>query len=679
MIAVDPTSPFTGGAVLGDRLRMQSHAGDEGVFIRSMATRGHLGGLARATGDAALVLDAAGKDIVIIETVGVGQDEVDIVRTADVSIVTLVPGTGDEVQALKAGIMEIADIFVVNKADREGADRLVSAVEAILALHPYGDRRVAAADCENRSRPPAGACRELVEAIRTVPRAPRQFDRRRRSGAAARRAEHRLRELVTRRSWTQLERERAERRANSAALVDSHRRARDRSVHAPQTGLLVLDAILESTGRMKAVLDHIGIAVRDLRCGAGVLSRCARASRSRPPEEVASQRVRAHFIPVGESTLELLEATAPDSPIAKYIEKRGPGLHHITLRVEDIACGARQLKARGARLIDEQPRPGAEGALVAFIHPSSAHGVLVELKQSPANLNDLHNADNPRSRGTRVGDLELISRLRRFVPARRRLRCSVSCRRRCGASGARRRSATASRWRVRPLVVRGARTMLIDAGFGDKTDDAFRDIFALDRAPQSGSRARRGRHRPRRHRHRARDAPAFGSRRRIHDARRGRPRFGRAFRARGMSSAGASGKTRRSRTSGTAPATWPTTSCRLTDAGVLELVDDDQTIMPGVKVRRTGGHTRHHQMVSIESGGQRAAFRGRSDADDGASLDCRGLHGFDLFPVDTLASKQAFVQEAVAQHTLVFFDHDPQLRRGLHRRAERQTDPLQPL
>lgn len=138
VIAVDPTSPFTGGAVLGDRLRMHAHATDPGVFIRSMATRGHLGGLARATGDAAIVLDAAGRDVVIVETVGVGQDEVEIVRLADVSIVTLVPGTGDEVQALKAGIMEIADIFVVNKADREGADRLVAAIEANLSLHSYG-------------------------------------------------------------------------------------------------------------------------------------------------------------------------------------------------------------------------------------------------------------------------------------------------------------------------------------------------------------------------------------------------------------------------------------------------------------------------------------------------------------------------------------------------------------
>jgi LAO/AO transport system kinase len=137
IIAVDPTSAFSGGAILGDRVRMQAHAGDPGVFIRSMATRGHLGGLARATLEVAQLLDASGKDIVIIETVGVGQDEIDIVRIADVSIVTLVPGTGDEVQALKAGIMEIADIFVVNKADREGADRMVSAIESMLSLETF--------------------------------------------------------------------------------------------------------------------------------------------------------------------------------------------------------------------------------------------------------------------------------------------------------------------------------------------------------------------------------------------------------------------------------------------------------------------------------------------------------------------------------------------------------------
>jgi LAO/AO transport system kinase len=139
VLAVDPSSPFSGGALLGDRVRMQAHAQDAGVFIRSMATRGHLGGLARATTDAALVLDAAGKDFVAIETVGVGQDEVEIARTADVSVLVLVPGMGDEVQALKAGVMEIADVFVVNKADRDGADRAVAEVESLLGLHAYAD------------------------------------------------------------------------------------------------------------------------------------------------------------------------------------------------------------------------------------------------------------------------------------------------------------------------------------------------------------------------------------------------------------------------------------------------------------------------------------------------------------------------------------------------------------
>jgi LAO/AO transport system kinase len=151
IIAVDPTSPFTGGAILGDRVRMTGHAADEGVYIRSMATRGHLGGLSRATSDVALVLDAAGKDVIIIETVGVGQDEVDIVRTADISIVVVVPGAGDDVQAIKAGIMEIGDIFVVNKADREGADRAAQAIAANLSL---GEAAAARRKDANDWKPP---------------------------------------------------------------------------------------------------------------------------------------------------------------------------------------------------------------------------------------------------------------------------------------------------------------------------------------------------------------------------------------------------------------------------------------------------------------------------------------------------------------------------------------------
>jgi LAO/AO transport system kinase len=134
IIAVDPTSPYTGGAILGDRIRMQDHYSDPGIYIRSMATRGSLGGLARATADAATVLDASGRDLIMIETVGVGQDEVEIVRLADVTIVILVPGMGDDVQTIKAGIMEIADIFVINKSDREGAERVEREIRAMQSL-----------------------------------------------------------------------------------------------------------------------------------------------------------------------------------------------------------------------------------------------------------------------------------------------------------------------------------------------------------------------------------------------------------------------------------------------------------------------------------------------------------------------------------------------------------------
>jgi LAO/AO transport system kinase len=139
IIAVDPSSSYTGGAILGDRIRMQEHFADPGIYIRSMATRGSLGGLARTTADVAMVLDASGRDLVMIETVGVGQDEVDIVRVADVTIVILVPGMGDDVQTIKAGIMEIADIFVINKSDHEGAERVEREIRALQSLAMRAD------------------------------------------------------------------------------------------------------------------------------------------------------------------------------------------------------------------------------------------------------------------------------------------------------------------------------------------------------------------------------------------------------------------------------------------------------------------------------------------------------------------------------------------------------------
>jgi LAO/AO transport system kinase len=138
IVAVDPTSPFTGGAILGDRVRMQEHATDPGVFIRSLATRGHLGGLSRSTGDVVSVLDAMGCEVILVETVGVGQDEVEIARAAHTTIVVMVPGLGDEVQAIKAGIIEVADVFAVNKADRPGADRTVADLETVIAAKAGG-------------------------------------------------------------------------------------------------------------------------------------------------------------------------------------------------------------------------------------------------------------------------------------------------------------------------------------------------------------------------------------------------------------------------------------------------------------------------------------------------------------------------------------------------------------
>jgi LAO/AO transport system kinase len=394
IVAVDPTSPFSGGAILGDRVRMAAHFGDEGVFIRSMATRGHLGGLARATSDAALVLDAAGKDVVIIETVGVGQDEVDIVRTADVSIVVLVPGTGDEVQALKAGIMEIADIFVVNKADRDGADRLAQSVAAMLALQTFQPDDWRPPILKTEATTGAGVP-EVIAAVDRF-RAHSEAERATRRRA---RQEYRLRDLLSHRFLQLAEQELAPGEFQrlmdgiAARKVDPYSAASEIITRVRGAGPAEGRNAVRRTGSAedrnaaeggpatpRAVLDHVGIAVQDVDKSLAFF-RDALGLDVEVPEEVASQRVRAHFIPVGESSIELLEATASDSAIAKYVEKRGPGIHHITLRVGDIRAVLDQLKARGVRLVDQEPRPGAEGSLVAFVHPSAAHGVLVELKQ----------------------------------------------------------------------------------------------------------------------------------------------------------------------------------------------------------------------------------------------------------------------------------------------------------
>jgi len=372
ILAVDPTSPYSGGAILGDRVRMQSHAEDPGVFIRSMATRGHLGGLASTTAEAAIVMDAAGFDIIIIETVGVGQDEVDIVRTADISLVTVVPGTGDEVQALKAGIMEIADIFVVNKADREGADRTAASIEAMLSLEMWG---------EDAWRPPV--MRTVATSGGGVPELVAMIDQYRQRTSAAlmerRRARSawRLREILGRRFVNDVE-QRILAKGEFDQLLDA---VTHRTVDPYAAADSVMARAMGHRSIAGAPLDHVGIAVNDAAAFSELFRKLAGLTTDEP-EVVGSHRLR--FVDAGGATLELVEATSPDAPVAKFLAKRGDALHHLCFRVTDIDAAIAQLSKQGVKFIDEQARQGAHGSRIAFIHPSSAGGLLIELKQPAA-------------------------------------------------------------------------------------------------------------------------------------------------------------------------------------------------------------------------------------------------------------------------------------------------------
>ncbi|HYA17149.1 MAG TPA: methylmalonyl Co-A mutase-associated GTPase MeaB [Bryobacteraceae bacterium] len=303
IIAVDPTSRQTHGAILGDRVRMQRHHDDPGVFIRSMATRGATGGLARTSSSLARLFRGAGYDFIIIETVGVGQDEIEIASLADVTLVVLVPGMGDDIQAIKAGIMEIADIFVINKSDHAGAEQT--------------EREVLAQESLDTRRAPRPVLRTVATDATGIPQL--------------------ADELQTR-----------------------QKRARE----------------ARATWR----IDHLGIAVRSIdealpfyadQIGLPVLAR----------ETVEHEKVKVAMLPAGDdSRIELLEPLNADSTIAKYIEKRGPGLHHVAMRVPNLTATVERLKAAGVKLLNE-PRAGAGGHIYVFIHPSSTGGVLWELIQ----------------------------------------------------------------------------------------------------------------------------------------------------------------------------------------------------------------------------------------------------------------------------------------------------------
>ncbi len=302
VIAVDPSSRSTGGAILGDRIRMQRHHADPGVFIRSMATRGAPGGLARTSAALSRLFRGAGFDITLVETIGVGQDEVEIASHADVTLVVLVPGMGDDIQSIKAGLMEVADIFVINKADRPGADQLQREIESMLSL---------------------GVAE--VPVFRTV-----AIEGTGRAGTG-------------RRSF------RAARRKTNGALSGWE-------------------------------IDHVGIAVESLE-QALPFYETQLGMEAAVREIVEHEGVSVAMLPAGAARIELLEPLSGDSTIARFLAKRGPGLHHIALRVPDLPGVIARLEKAGARLLGE-PRRGAGGHLYVFVHPASTGGVLWELIQA---------------------------------------------------------------------------------------------------------------------------------------------------------------------------------------------------------------------------------------------------------------------------------------------------------
>ncbi len=278
-----------------------------------MATRGWLGGVARATTELTLLLDAAGFDVVIVETVGVGQGEVEIARIADVTLVVLTPGSGDDVQAIKAGIMEIAQVFVINKADLPGAEKLENELKASIGL----------------------AHGRTPEIVRTVASEGQ--------GVA---------ELL--------------RVAEEVGASSGSARRGAGPTNVPAT--------------TEASIDHLGIAVRSIEQSLGFYEHQL-GLRAAGRETVPQEKVQVAMLPLEGSRIELLEPTEADSPVGRFLEKRGEGLHHVALKVPDLNAAVERLRGAGAKLLNE-PRAGAGGHLYVFVHPGSTGGVLLELIQA---------------------------------------------------------------------------------------------------------------------------------------------------------------------------------------------------------------------------------------------------------------------------------------------------------
>jgi LAO/AO transport system kinase len=316
VVAVDPSSPFSGGALLGDRIRMQGFAGDEGVFIRSMASRGAMGGVTHAATDVCAVMEAAGRQTILIETVGVGQDEVDVIGLADVTVLVLVPGMGDEVQSLKAGVMEVADVFVVNKIDRGGAELVEQEIVAMQGLAAEQDTWV----------PPV---------VRTVAT----------TGEGVQELMETVRRYVVEKGTRRV-------RIEGAAGLSAVR----------QDGLR---------------LDHLGVAVKSIAGARGFYEALGLVVSHE--ETVEHEKVKTAMLPLGESRMELLEATEEDSTIGRFLAKRGEGLHHIAIHVDGIDAMFARLTEQGVRLASDAVRIGAGGHRYFFVHPASTGGVLLEI------------------------------------------------------------------------------------------------------------------------------------------------------------------------------------------------------------------------------------------------------------------------------------------------------------
>ena len=405
---------------------------------------------------------------------------------------------------------------------------------------------------------------------------------------------------------------------------------------------------------MKAVLDHVGIAVQDIQ-KALAFYREALGLEVEAPEEVVTERVRARAIPVGGPSLELLEATAPDSAIAAYINKRGPGLHHVTLRVEDLRAALAHLASRGVRLINAEPRPGAEGSLVAFIHPSAAHGVLVELKQraepdvrldaKTLALGDLQLTvlyDGPfRLDGGAMFSVVPRPLWEKLAPPDERNRIQLA---------------------MRPLLVEAAwGRMLIDCGAGDKMGAKQVDIYALDRSRAlDQALADVGL---------TSDSIDFALATHLHFDHFGgatmqvdgalRPRFGKArYLIRDAEWEDATHPHERNRASYLQDDFVP-----LKTAGVVDFFSGDSVIKPGVRVERTGGHTGQHQIAYLESGGRTGVFVADMIPTT-AHLQDPWVMSYDLFPMETMAFKKRFIREAIDQEYLIFFEHDPKVAAG---------------